>query len=201
MRIRFLNSALAAAFVAGLHTHSPDDVNVEIHFEGYELPTRGQPAPVLEVEPDSENDLIEVGLSDETGYDGDVRNVNDLNTYVNQFLRPFAGKDPSVTHTLSTGYDAVISRNGVQVGCKYFTPADMERIAFAAHRRSKGLSFKTFTTSASHHVAAIMGNAGGIQVDRERIVPAADVVKVVEAFNQVKDEPATAQFVPFNLLA
>jgi hypothetical protein len=197
MRIRFLNSALAAAFVAGLHTHAPEDVEIGVNFELCDLPTRGT-SPILVVDSEVDDRSIEVDL-DSVDYQSSVLHVAGLNSTVDHILRPFAGKDPSVTHTLSTGYDAVISRNGVQVGCKSFTPADMERIAFAAHRRSKGLSFRQFTT-ASGSVITPLGN-NQIGVDRERPVNAADVVKVVEAFNQVKDQPATAQFVPFNLLA
>jgi hypothetical protein len=199
MRIRFLNSALAASFIVGLHTHAPEDVEIGVNFEWAELPGRGV-QPVLDIDTDAGDRVIEVGISDEAG-EYMVNSVGSLNSWVDQITRAFAVKANTVTVPLATGYDAVISRNGVQAGCKSFTPADMERIAFAAHRRSKGLSFKSFTTSARHNVAAVMGTFGGIQVDRERIVPATDVLKVVEAFNQLKDQPATAQFVPFNLLA
>jgi hypothetical protein len=197
MRIRFLNSALAASFIVGLHTHAPEDVEIGVNFEWAELPGRGV-QPVLDIDTDAGDRVIEVGISDEAG-EYMVNSVGSLNSWVDQITRAFAVKANTVTVPLATGYDAVISRNGVQVGCKNFNVVDMDRIKFAAHRVSKNLTFKLFTTGRGHIIK--VAGSGHIQVDNERSVSACDVLKVVEAFNQLKDEPATAQFVPFNLLA
>jgi hypothetical protein len=197
MRIRFLNSALAASFIVGLHTHAPEDVEIGVNFEWAELPGRGV-QPVLDIDTDAGDRVIEVGISDEAG-EYMVNSVGSLNSWVDQITRAFAVKANTVTVPLATGYDAVISRNGVQVGCKNFNVVDMDRIKFAAHRVSKNLTFKLFTTGRGHIIK--VAGSGHIQVDNERSVSACDVLKVVEAFNQLKDQPATAQFVPFNLLA
>jgi hypothetical protein len=197
MRIRFLNSALAASFIVGLHTHAPEDVEIGVNFEWAELPGRGV-QPVLDIDTDAGDRVIEVGISDEAG-EYMVNSVGSLNSWVDQITRSFAVKANTVTVPLATGYDAVISRNGVQVGCKNFNVVDMDRIKFAAHRVSKNLTFKLFTTGRGHIIK--VAGSGHIQVDNERSVSACDVLKVVEAFNQLKDQPATAQFVPFNLLA
>lgn len=197
MRIRFLNSALAGAFVAALHANSPEQVDVGVNFGLDELPVRGQLGPTLIVESDVPNETIDVDLQlDDPAYDRYVTNVAGLAQVVDETLRPFFGTNQTIG--LVRGHPAVITPNGIQVGCKQFGQDDIVRIRVALRRLAKGMGFAAFTTTTGHRVDLVSGE---FRIDRDGTVSVADVQRVIDTYDANQGQPAKAAYVPFNLQA
>lgn len=193
MRIRFRNSAFAAAFVTAVVAQANKHATISI----LEIPEldelAGFDGPVpLNVDVTNQ-EAVEIYVEDDQHavIDWQCNDITNLNYSVNRVVPPTPGA--STTRAAKVrGYDVVIDRTGgVTVGCKVFSGPEVERILGVAKRRQSGIGFREFRTT-NHRIWAVSADGKpAIGIDNDGRVTPEEVEQIVAARNEfLSKQPA-----------
>jgi hypothetical protein len=155
MRIRFRNSAFAAAFVVAVESQArkSDTIYVDSSPGLGELSELDGPVTLnVDSEKNGDETNIEIYVEDDVNavVDWHCNDYANLNYSVNRVVPPVAGSANSIKGKSIRGYDVTLFRDGsVTVGCKSFSSTDVDRIVSVAKRRKSGIGFQEFRVT--HH--------------------------------------------------